>query len=366
MGIVIVILAVAASLGAWGYAARAAIPGVASAVLALVALLMLGTVAARARRRPRGPHVPATASTAPALPDVLRQVRRIEMRTRGLVSSRFSGEYHSVFKGQGIEFVEVREYLPGDDVRTIDWNVSARTGGTFVKKYVEERELTVLLMVDLSGSERFGTRGRFKSELVAEVAATLAMSAVRNNDRVGLMVFTDGIELFVPPRKGRRHALRIVRDLLSFDPRGAGTDLPGAIDYANRLLRSRSIVFLMSDFVFDDATTEEQRVRFEKGLTALSYRHDVVPVVLSDAAELDFPDAGLIQVMDPETGALVVFNSGNAKQRAEFHRMVEEDRAIVRRTFRRLGMDAIELETVGSTSNAVLSFFRRRERRLRR
>ncbi len=214
--------------------------------------------------------LPAHASTAPALPEVLRQVRRIELRTRGLVSSRFSGEYHSVFKGQGIEFVEVREYLPGDDVRAIDWNVSARTGGVFVKKYVEERELSVLLMVDLSGSERFGTRGRFKSEMVAEVAATLAMSAVRNNDRVALLVFTDGVELFVPPRKGRRHALRIVRDLLSFEPAGTGTDLTGALEYAIRLLRSRSIVFLVSDF--QQALTPE----LERALTMLSFRHDVV------------------------------------------------------------------------------------------
>jgi uncharacterized protein (DUF58 family) len=291
---------------------------------------------------------------------VLRQVRRIELRTRGLVSSRFSGEYHSVFKGQGIEFVEVREYLPGDDVRTIDWNVSARTGETFVKKYVEERELTVLLMVDLSGSERFGTRGRFKSEMVAEVAASLAMSAVRNNDRVGLLVFTDSIELFVPPRKGRRHALRIVRDMLSFEPKGTGTDLTGAVEYATRLLRSRSIVFLVSDF------QQAMDTPLERALTVMAYRHDVVPVALTDAAELEFPDAGLVQVTDPETGALVVFNSGDEGHRRAFRDAVEQERTAYRRAFRRLGLDAIELNTAGDTSRAILSFFRRRERRLRR
>jgi uncharacterized protein (DUF58 family) len=312
------------------------------------------------RRGGRTPALPAHASTAPALPEVLRQVRRIELRTRGLVSSRFSGEYHSVFKGQGIEFVEVREYLPGDDVRTIDWNVSARTGETFVKKYVEERELTVLLMVDLSGSERFGTRGRFKSELVAEVAASLAMSAVRNNDRVALLVFTDAIELFVPPRKGRRHALRIVRDLLSFEPKGTGTDLTGAIEYAVRILRSRSIVLLVSDF--QQPVTDE----LERALTALAYRHDVVPVALTDAAELEFPDAGLVQVTDPETGALVVFNSGDEERRRAFQQAVEQERTAVRRIFRRLGLDAIELSTDGEPSKAILSFFRRRERRLGR
>jgi uncharacterized protein (DUF58 family) len=304
--------------------------------------------------------IPATASTAPALPDVLRQVRRIELRTRGLVTSRFSGEYHSVFKGQGIEFVEVRQYLPGDDVRTIDWNVSARTGEVFVKKYVEERELTVLLMVDLSASERFGTRGRFKSEMVAEVAASLAMSAVRNNDRVGLLVFTDQVELFVPPRKGRQHALRIVRDLLSFDPAGTGTDLTAALEYAIRVLRSRSIVFLASDF------QQPLTPALERALTLMAARHDVVPVVLTDATELDFPDAGLIQVTDPETGALVVFNSGDDKRRAAYREAVERERTEVQRVFRRLGLDAIELATDSTTATAILSFFRRRERRLRR
>ena len=314
----------------------------------------------RPRRRARAPALPAHASTAPALPEVLRQVRRIELRTRGLVSSRYSGEYHSVFKGQGIEFVEVRPYMPGDDVRTIDWNVSARTGETFVKKYVEERELSVLLMVDLSGSERFGTRGRFKSEMVAEVAASLAMSAVRNNDRVALLVFTDGIELFVPPRKGRRHALRIVRDLLSFVPKGTGTDLTAAIEYAIRILRSRSIIFLVSDF--QQALTQP----LERALTSLSSRHDVVPVALTDAAELELPDAGLIQVSDPETGALVVFNSSDGERRRAFAEAVEAERGAIRRTFRRLGLDAIELSTDAPTANAILSFFRRRERRLRR
>ena len=312
------------------------------------------------RRRPAPGPRPAHASTAPALPEILRQVRRIELRTRGLVSSRFSGEYHSVFKGQGIEFTEVREYLPGDDVRTIDWNVSARTGETFVKKYVEERELSVLLLVDLSGSQRFGTRGRFKSEMVAEVAATLAMSAVRNNDRVGLLVFTDRVELFVPPRKGRRHVLRIVRDLLTFRPEGTGTDLSGALEYAVRLLRSRSIVFLVSDFVGPQSRAAE------KALTAAAHRHDLVPVTISDPADLELPDAGLIQVTDPETGARVVVDSGSAAVRERYAAAVREERAALRRTFRRLGLDEIELRTDAPTSGAILSFFRRRERRLRR
>jgi uncharacterized protein (DUF58 family) len=255
----------------------------------------------------------------------------------------------------------VREYLPGDDVRAIDWNVSARTGGVFVKKYVEERELTVLLMVDLSGSQRFGTRGRFKSEMVAEVAASLAMSAVRNNDRVALLVFTDHVELFVPPRKGRRHVLRILRDLLAFRPAGAGTDLGGALEYATRLLRSRSIVFVVSDFL--GAAGSES---FERALRVAAHRHDVVPVTLADPADLELPDAGLLRVVDPETGRLVVVDSGSEKVRARYAAAVQEERTGLRRTFRRLGLDEIGLRTDEPTSTAILSFFRRRERRLRR
>ncbi|HEX8358801.1 MAG TPA: DUF58 domain-containing protein [Longimicrobium sp.] len=296
----------------------------------------------------------------PPLQEILRQVRRVELRTRGLVTSRFSGEYHSVFKGQGIEFVEVREYLPGDDVRTIDWNVSARTGGVFVKKYVEERELTVLLAVDLSGSQRWGTRARFKSEMVVEAAATLAMSAVRNNDRVGLLVFTDRVELFVPPRKGRRHVLRILRDLLAFRPEGRGTDLAASLSYASRLLRSRSIVFVVSDFVVGPALAE-----VERAFTAASVRHDVIPVVLTDPADAELPDAGIVRVRDPESGADTWVDTSSPEIRERYTAAVTQERAALRRIFRRLGMEAIELATDQPTSNAVLSFFRRRERRLR-
>src|SRR5512142_333663 len=201
----------------------------------------------------RGPsHAPRTASREALRgvpPEILKQVKLIELRTRGLVNSLFTGEYQSVFKGQGMEFAEVREYQPGDDVRNIEWNVTARMGHPFIKKYIEERELTVLLAVDLSGSEQFGTRGRFKAELATEIGAVLALSAVRNNDRVGLLVFSDHVEHFVPPRKGRRHVLRLIRDLLAFRPLGRGTDLAGALDYALRVLPHRSIVFVLSDFL---------------------------------------------------------------------------------------------------------------------
>jgi uncharacterized protein (DUF58 family) len=304
---------------------------------------------------------PAEPDPPRSLHDILRQVRRIDMRTRGLVASRFSGEYHSVFKGQGIEFVEVREYLPGDDVRTIDWNVSARTGGVFVKKYIEERELTVLLAVDLSASQRWGTRARFKSEMVAEAVATLAMSAVRNNDRVGLLIFTDRVELFVPPRKGRRHVLRILRDLLAFQPVGRGTDLAGSVGYATRLLRSRSILFVVSDFVVGDGIHAADRA-----FTSAAARHDVIPVVLTDPADAVLPDAGLLHFVDPETGAENAVDTSDPGVRARFSAAVTTERTALRRIFRRLGIEEIELATDRPTSNAVISFFRRRERRLRR
>ncbi|HEX6040971.1 DUF58 domain-containing protein [Longimicrobium sp.] len=302
----------------------------------------------------------ALGAPPPGLADIMRQVRRIDLRTRGLVASQFTGEYHSVFKGQGIEFVEVREYVPGDDVRTIDWNVSARTGSAFVKKYVEERELTVLLAVDLSASQRWGTRGRTKSEMVPEVAATLAMSAVRNNDRVGLLVFTDRVETFVPPQKGRRHALRILRDLLVFQPEGRGTDLVGSLEHARRVLRSRSIVFLVSDF----RMPEGGRARLEKALGGVALRHDVIPVVLADPADAKVPDVGVLRVMDPETGRAVYVDTDVASER--FTQQAQSERTELRRLFRRLGMDEIELRTDGVVSTSVLSFFRRRERRLRR
>lgn len=294
--------------------------------------------------------------------EVLRQVRRIELRTRGPVNSRFAGEYHSVFKGQGLEFVEVREYLPGDDVRTIDWNVSARTGVPHVKRYVEERELTVLLLVDLSGSQRFGTRVRFKSELVAEVAAVLAMSASRNNDRVGLLIFTDGIELFVPPGKGRRHVLRLIRELLAFRPSGRGTGIAPALEYAARALRARSILFLFSDFQAGAGWPD-----FERALSTASQRHDVVAVRMTDPREEALPEtAGLVRLEDPETGERVVLDLGRRTVREGYLRLVQEDRERLRRLLRRLGVDEIELRTDTPYATALLGFFRRRETRLRR
>ena len=297
---------------------------------------------------------------APAPAELLRQVRRIELRTRGAVDSRFSGEYHSVFKGQGIEFAEVREYLPGDDVRAIDWNVTARLGHPYIKRYVEERELTVFLVVDLSGSLQWGTRGRRKAELVAEVAATLAMSASRNNDRVGLVLVTDGVEGFVPPRKGRRHVLRLVRDLLAFRPASTGTDLGAGLEYAARVARGRSIVFLFSDFHLPDWNA------FARSLTLATARHDVVAVRLHDPADFELPSVGLLALRDPETGERVVVNSSSEAARERFGRIVREGAERATRTFRRLQVDEIRLWTDQPVGPALLGFFGRRERRKRR
>ncbi len=286
--------------------------------------------------------------------EVLRQVKLIELRTRGLVNTLFSGEYQAVFKGQGMEFAEVREYAPGDEYRTIDWNVSARMGHPYVKKYTEERELTVMFAVDLSGSEQFGTRGRFKAELAAEVAAVLAMAAIKNNDRVGLLSFTDRIEEFVPPKKGRRHALRLIRDLLAFKPSGVGTDLSVALDYLGRILRHRAIVFLISDFIDDD---------FEKSLKVISRRHDIVAVTVSDPSELAIPDVGYLELIDAETDNRVVLDSGNRFVREQFESMANEEEVRLRRLFRRLSIDRIEIQTDRSYVKPLIEFFRARERK---
>ena len=290
-------------------------------------------------------------------PEILRQVKLIELRTRGLVNSVFTGEYRSVFKGQGMEFSEVREYQPGDEVRTIDWNVTARMGKPFVKRYIEERELTVMLAVDLSGSERFGTIDRFKSELASELAAVLAMSAVRNNDRVGVVLFTDRIEYVVPPRKGRKHVLRIMRDLLSFEPVGKGTDIVGVIDYLAKTLKQKAIVFLISDFVAED---------IERPLKILAQRHDVVAVTVEDPSERELPDVGLARFVDPETGEHIEIDTSSAAVRAEYGRRVTVERDERRHLLRRLAIDEVPVRTDGNYIEPLLKFFRSRETQARR
>jgi uncharacterized protein (DUF58 family) len=293
----------------------------------------------------------------PVPPEVLRQVKLIELRTRGFVNSLFTGEYRSVFKGQGMEFAEVREYLPGDEVRSIDWNVTARMNRPFVKRYVEERELTVMLAVDLSGSARFGTARRFKSEVETELAAVIAMSAVRNNDRVGTLLFTDRVELVVPPRKGRRHVLRVIRELLAYAPEQRGTDLTGALEYLNRLLTQHAIVFLLSDFI---------ATGYEHQLKLLVQRHDVIAVTVEDPAEEVLPNVGLVELIDPETGGLVSVNTSHPAVRAQYSRHAREERAARRQLLRRLAIDEIVVRTDGDVVSPLLRFFREREMRGRR
>jgi uncharacterized protein (DUF58 family) len=289
-------------------------------------------------------------------PEVLRQVKLLELRTRGLVNSLFTGEYRSVFKGQGMEFSEVREYQPGDEVRSIDWNVTARMRKPYVKRYIEERELTVMLAVDLSGSERFGTQKRFKSELAGELAAVLAMSAIRNNDRVGAVLFTDRIEHVVPPRKGRRHALRLMRDLLAFEPEGTGTDLPAALDYTGRMLVHKAIVFVVSDF---------QSENLEQPLKLLAQRHDVVAVTVDDPSEQELPDLGLARFVDPETGLTLDVDTSDPEVRARFAAAVAEELAARRHLLRRLAIDEIPIHTDGGVVDPLIRFFRARETRSR-
>jgi uncharacterized protein (DUF58 family) len=296
-------------------------------------------------------------STPGVSPEILRQVKLLELQTRGLVNSLFTGEYRSVFKGQGMEFAEVREYQAGDEVRSIDWNVTARMGRPFVKRYIEERELTVMLAVDLSGSERFGTRGRFKSELASELAAVLAMSAIRNNDRVGAVLFTDRIEHVVPPRKGRRHALRLMRDLLVFSPVGRKTDLAAALEYTGRMLAHKAIIFVVSDFQSPD---------IEHPLKLLAQRHDVVAVTVDDPSEQTLPDVGLARFVDPETGVTLDVDTSDPAVRTQFAAAVEEELSARRHLLRRLAIDEIPVHTDGSVVEPLIKFFRARETRTRR
>ena len=290
-------------------------------------------------------------------PEILRQVKLIELRTRGLVNSVFTGEYRSVFKGQGMEFSEVREYQPGDEVRSIDWNVTARMRRPFVKRYIEERELTVMLVVDLSGSERFGTVKRFKSELASELAAVLAMSAIRNNDRVGVVLFTDRVEHVVPPRKGRRHVLRIIRDLLAFEPVGRGTDMVTAIDYVARMLNEHAIVFIVSDFLEAD---------IDHPLKLLAQRHDVVAVTVEDPSERLLPDIGIARLIDPETGETFEVDTSHPQVRDSYSRRVEAEREARKHLLRRLAIDEVAVRTEAGVVEPLLRFFRARETRARR
>jgi uncharacterized protein (DUF58 family) len=288
---------------------------------------------------------------------VLRQVKLIELRTRRLVNSIFSGEYRSIFKGQGMEFAEVREYQPGDEVRSIDWNVTARMRRPFVKRYIEERELTIMLAIDLSGSGQFGTVDRFKSELGTELSAVLTMSAVRNNDRVGALLFTDQVEHFVPPRKGRRHALRILRDVMAHVPRGRGTNLEGALEYLRQVIKHHAVIFLISDL---DAAN------LERPLKLTAQRHDLVVARIEDPRESELADMGVATFVDPETDEMISVDTSDARVRRAFEDSIRRQRAAVRQLLRRLAIDEIPITTTGGYIEPLMRFFRARERRVAR
>jgi uncharacterized protein (DUF58 family) len=286
--------------------------------------------------------------------ELLKQVRQIEIKTKGLVNQVFSGEYHSVFKGRGMEFSEVREYQFGDDIRNIDWNVTARFGHPYIKIFEEERELTVILMVDLSGSLSFGTIDKTKQQVAAELSAILAFSAMKNNDKVGLILFTDKIEKFVPPRKGRTHVLRIISEVLSFEPSGKSTGLKQALEYMNNAIKKRSISFLLSDFIDEG---------FEKILRIVGRKHDLIGIVLKDEKEDNIPRIGIVKFMDAETGEQRYIDTSDKKFQKWYRLLIEEKKKKMKNLFITSRLDSIEIQTGQNYITPLVQFFRMRERR---
>ncbi len=287
--------------------------------------------------------------------EVLKKVRQIEIRTNREVTDVLGGQYHSVFKGRGMEFEEVREYMPGDEVRSIDWNVTARFGHPYVKKFKEERELTVMLVVDVSASGQFGSIRQTKNELAAELAAVLAFSAIRNNDKVGLIMFTDQIEKFVAPKKGRRHVLRVIREILAFQPKGRGTDLALALDYLNGVQPRRAVCFLLSDF---------QDADFEKQLRVTGQHHDLVALSLRDPREEGMPAVGLVELRDAETGARALVDTFDRSVRESFAAKVKARLELLRTSLRSAGVDHVEIRCDADYIMPLIKFFRMRGRRI--
>jgi uncharacterized protein (DUF58 family) len=289
-------------------------------------------------------------------------MRQLEIRTRRLVNDSLAGQYHSVFKGRGMDFDEVREYVPGDEVRTIDWNVTARTGHPFVKKFTEERELTMLLVVDVSASGNFGSAPQSKRELAAEIASVLAFSAIRNSDKVGLILYTDRVEEYIPPKKGRRHVLRLVREILFHQPRGRGTDTVKALDFANHILHRRAIAFLISDF----QSSEEPELALEnlrRAMRQTNRRHDLVALHIQDAREKTLPDVGVLAIQDAETDEVVELDTADPEIRRGFEQEVNERTQRLVRGFRAEAIDTLELDTALPYLPALQRFFKNRERR---
>ncbi|HET6280050.1 MAG TPA: DUF58 domain-containing protein [Polyangia bacterium] len=289
--------------------------------------------------------------------ELLKKIRKIEIVTERLVRDRMAGQYHSVFKGSGIAFSEVRQYMPGDDIRQIDWNVSARMNDVYIKLFTEEREMTVLLLVDMSASGNFGSRTQEKRELAAEIAAVLAFSAIRNNDRVGLIIFTDDVEKFVPPKKGKKHVLRVISEILSFAPKSPRTNIGAGLQFLGRIARRRAVAFLISDFLASPAS-------YERALRITAGRHDLVPVSVTDPLEEALPAVGFLELEDPETGEVTLFDTSGPEGRAfaaEARRLVTAREAL----FRRLDMDTVKVRTDRPYLPALTSFFEARARRLR-
>jgi len=286
--------------------------------------------------------------------DILKKIQQVEIHTRRLVNESFVGEYHSVFKGRGMEFEEVREYQPGDEIRTIDWNVTARMGRPFIKRYVEERELTVMLLVDVSASGNFGSIKQLKNEVAIEICALLAFSAIKNNDKVGLIIFTDKIEKFIPPKKGPRHVLRVIRELLCAEPTGKGTNISVALEYLNKISSRRTISFIVSDFIAND---------YAHALRIANKRHDMIAITMVDPREQELPNVGFVELRDAESGETSLVDTANAQVRREFSvvnlRQVHERSKL----FRSMGVDKIIINTGKHYIEPIVRFFRVREKR---
>jgi len=289
--------------------------------------------------------------------EIIRKIRRIQITTSRKVTNVFAGQYQSVFKGVGMEFHEVREYLPGDEIRSIDWNVTARMGHPYVKKFVEERELTIMILLDVSMSCRFGTRNRIKSDLAAEFCSVIAFSAIKNNDKVGMLTFTDQVEKFIPPRKGAKHVLRVIREALYNRPRGRMTDINNVLEHLNRVTRRRTITFVVSDFIAPD---------FKKILSVTNKRHDVIAVSVIDPAEIELPNAGLIKIHDAETGMPFMIDTSGAATRRHYKLQSEKKVRQREKLFRSVNVDKIDIRTDESYVEPLIRFFRIRERRLAR
>jgi len=300
--------------------------------------------------------------------EILKKVRTIEIKTRRLISESMMGAYQSAFKGQGIDFEEVREYMPGDDVRSIDWNVTAKMDKPFIKRYREERELSIVLAVDLSASNSFGSTEKSKRELAAELGAVLAFSATRNNDKIGLLLFTDKVEKYIPPNKGRQHVLRVIRDILFYKPEQKGTDIVGALGYLNRLQKRKAVVFLLSDFITEESLawirpSTSTKGDLMKSLTLTNQRHDLICVDISDPRETELPNVGIVTLEDAETGELIEIDTGNKKLRQLYTYQNQKRLERMERGFRQSGVDRISISTDEHYINSLRSFFERREHR---